>query len=418
MQRLALVSSLLFAVVVTAAGAAGPVTEVVDGRLVFASARGCASGLDLFTMRPNGTGVRRLTSTCFAGKPAWSSDGRAIAYVSAQDGGSSIYTMRFDGSNPQRVTAQDVNASDPAWSPDSSRIAFTSRPPDGSVAVDVIDADGGNLRVLRTDGYASHPSWSLDGTRIAFQAFAPPPDGRSHIWTMKADGTDVTDLATGWTPAWSPDGGRIAFVTYDGNEIDTVRPDRSDLRTVVSDLPVESADSDLPAPAWSPDSSRLVYDTQVSSTDPASDREIFGVSVDGGAATRLTVMAGFDGQTSWQPLAGAVEVGPDLVAIAPGQAQTLVLGPPHSDTARACRLRPLRLRVAVTDGDGHRVRGATVLARGARVRPARIATGTTGIARLTLHPNARLRRGTVRITLSTSRAPASTRSMVVPVRCG
>ncbi|MGH2458605.1 MAG: TolB family protein, partial [Chloroflexota bacterium] len=59
------------------------------------------------------------------------------------------------------------------------------------------------------------PAWSPDGGRIAYSA--SESNGTPEIFTMNADGTDVTQLTTDSAqhlfPVWSPDGGRIAFST-------------------------------------------------------------------------------------------------------------------------------------------------------------------------------------------------------------
>ena len=58
--------------------------------------------------------------------PAWSPDGRKIAFVSDRDGNSEIYVMNADGSGQRRLTRNPAYDADPAWSPDGRTIAFVT----------------------------------------------------------------------------------------------------------------------------------------------------------------------------------------------------------------------------------------------------------------------------------------------------
>jgi TolB protein len=59
-------------------------------------------------------------------RPAWSPDGRRIAFASARDGNSEIYVMNADGSSPVRLTEHPEQDDFPAWSRDGRRLAFVS----------------------------------------------------------------------------------------------------------------------------------------------------------------------------------------------------------------------------------------------------------------------------------------------------
>ncbi len=60
--------------------------------------------------------------------PAWSPDGRRIAFESDRDGNDEIYVMNADGSGVTRLTDNDAIDRSPAWSPDGRRIAFDLHP--------------------------------------------------------------------------------------------------------------------------------------------------------------------------------------------------------------------------------------------------------------------------------------------------
>jgi TolB protein len=93
---------------------------------------------------------RRRFSTGYA--PAWSPDGRAIAFVVARVGDAQIYVAKPDGSGARRLTAGPGTFILPTWAPDSSAIAFMNI--SGSdLAVTVMKADGsGARRLLSTTG--------------------------------------------------------------------------------------------------------------------------------------------------------------------------------------------------------------------------------------------------------------------------
>jgi len=91
--------------------------------------------------------------------PAWSPDGRRIAFAAERDGNTDIYTMNTDGTDERRLTTDPGLDDDPEWSPDGRRIAFTSEM-DGNTDIWVMDADGSNKERLTSDPAIDlDPSW-------------------------------------------------------------------------------------------------------------------------------------------------------------------------------------------------------------------------------------------------------------------
>jgi Tol biopolymer transport system component len=165
------------------------------GRLVF------SSGYRIYTVRPNGTGLRRIggAGTYDAWDPAWSPAGGAIAFTL----NGRIYRMRPDGSRQQRLGVGDHAD----WSPNGRRIVFTVWQTNGRGDVYVMNADGSNRRRLMNTPRAdeSRPAWSPGGAKIAFQR------GRS-VWLMDRDGSDQRRIARNASaPAWSPGGSFLTF---------------------------------------------------------------------------------------------------------------------------------------------------------------------------------------------------------------
>jgi TolB protein len=194
----------------------------------------------------DGSSEIRLT---YGDNPVWSLDGQHIAFVSwGRDGNAEIYVIDPDGSNKTRLT-YDEEASNgaPAWSPDGKRIAFETKrfPPSfpiiGRRAVEVMNSDGSARRQIApgesdTFDEAASPAWSPDGLYIAFVGYSTIKvyDGdstgplhlhSSEIYLVKSDGTDLIQLTRTaekvkatrrpievCCPQWSPDGQRLAFL--------------------------------------------------------------------------------------------------------------------------------------------------------------------------------------------------------------
>ncbi len=100
---------------------------------------------DLFTMNADGTDQRNLTSSpgVLDQEPNWSADGRRIAFMSDRDGADfEVYTMRPNGSNVRQLTSNDAGEFHPNWSPDSGQITFTSIRDGGCPRSTSMDADG------------------------------------------------------------------------------------------------------------------------------------------------------------------------------------------------------------------------------------------------------------------------------------
>jgi Tol biopolymer transport system component len=167
---------------------------------------------DVWVMRADGSARRRVTQNpapdYFAG---WSPDGTRLVFTSDR-GGEDLWSIALDGTGERRLTNDPQPDWGASWSPDGRSIAFAGNA-QGNLEVEAIDPDGGGRHALTNDPERDYdPAWSPDGTRIAFTS---ERDGNANVYVMNADGsgvTQLTDSAFGdWRPAWSPDGMQIAF---------------------------------------------------------------------------------------------------------------------------------------------------------------------------------------------------------------
>ena len=112
-----------------------------------------------------------------------------------------------DGASMRLLTSGPWDDGEPAWTADRAMIAFTSdRGGQGTSGIYTMRADGSGIRRL-TSGWV--PRWSPDGTRVAFESGR---GGRAGVWVVNSDRTGMHRLGDGGHPLWSPDGRWLAYV--------------------------------------------------------------------------------------------------------------------------------------------------------------------------------------------------------------
>jgi TolB protein len=281
---------------------------------------------DLYLLNTDGSNSYQLTSLPgLETSPAWSPDGQLIAFVATQDSlhpndcaaaypelrcNFDIYTIRIDGSDLKRLTTSPTYDRGPAWSPDGKHIAFSSRKAGARFGyIYVMTRQGTNLTALTSGSNRdTAPAWSPDGRSIVFTRETCICDNGSDkskydLYVMAANGHNVRRLTNNdfdnVNPAWSPDGQSIAWIRADPNSQDApntlalMRPTGTNLVIL---QPTVSIAPGYP-PTWSPDSQQLIF---VSDAGPGLN--IYRINRDGTGLTQLTDGTAYFSAPAWSPI--------------------------------------------------------------------------------------------------------------------
>ena len=238
--------------------------------------------------------------------PAWSADGARLAYAGHYvsyyyDNAWSIDVTWADGSLGAEPVSDNLSKGGPAWSPDGKTIAFGWNNPPGSWSIYTVPAAGGSSTRLTNGGTLDYnPAWSPDGTKIAFESDLDP---NIEVYVMNADGSGVTRLTNDpgqdGEPAWSPDGAQIAFASTRAGPQDIwiMNADGSGAKNLsVSATGPAAYDA---SPAWSPDGTQLVF---ASTCSGCAQSDLYIINRDGSGLRRLTTNAGA-GHPAWRATA-------------------------------------------------------------------------------------------------------------------
>ena len=289
-------------------------TQAIETQIAFSSDRD--GNLEIYAIDTDGTNLVRLTNhPAMDTQPAWSTDGRKIAFTSNRRNGFSleIYVMNADGEQLMQLTTDHppaVNDESPSWSPDGTKIAFASNR-DESYDIYVMDTDGENpVQLTRGRAKEVTPCWSPDGMKIAFTSSDNVLN--SEIYVMDVDGENTDNLtqnpqALNKQPSWSPDGRRIAFESWAVGNHDIYVMD-ADGKNVVRLNDNFAWDA---FPAWSPDGEQIAF----TSLRNLMGEAIFVMNSDGSNVTQLTQGAnhGTVRWVSWRPVPFSVSLSEKLV---------------------------------------------------------------------------------------------------------
>jgi len=216
-----------------------------------------------------------------------------LLIVSNRSGSANIFLANADGSEVKNLTDSKFLNTNPAWSPDGKKVAFASDR-DGDMSLYVMDADGKNATRLTKDHGDRLPSWSADGKTIAF---CRRTESGSQICSVPAAGGDAKEIGDGdgWDPAFSPDGKKIAFTSMrdgDGFRLYVMDADGKNVKKLTE----KPNPYGYVYPAWSPDGKKISW------TDHTDDGlQLFVADADGKNAKQVTKLGGVATYSAWSP---------------------------------------------------------------------------------------------------------------------
>lgn len=264
-------------------GRPGPIaySKIVPGETEYGHAGGLFAHPPLLGQSP-----RRLTENPTDGSPAYSANGRLIAFESLRNtpdagekGGSHIFVMRSDGSGVRQLTrGEGFSDSNPSFSPNGRIVVFQRyRPSRRATHIFSVRVGGGGLRQLTRGRSAdSEPTYSPNGRWIAFVSNRRRggPNGGGDIFSMRPNGRHVRLLVGGpdrdFGPDVSPDGRRIAFASNrdgTGANVFVKRIGRRPrLRQVTHGNGTCSTDRCYTDPSWAPNGQQIAVWRRTDST--------------------------------------------------------------------------------------------------------------------------------------------------------
>ena len=283
------------------------------GQIAFSSDQ--TGVMQIYLIRIDGSGLQQITNLPDgACQPTWSPDGRKLAFISPclrkQDAywGSKIYSLEIDSNmppTPMPIPSDAAGDYDPAWSPDGKYIAFTSMRDSRLPHIYLLDLEKEETILLSDmDMRERQPAWSPDGKLIAYIR----EQNLTQIWLMPPDGINperfslsgpINDLY----PAWSPDGNFIIF-TQMKNDVripslagmrlqdkNTYNEYTIPLRNQTSIGPISSA-------KYSPDGYWIVYE----GWPDGINHDIFIMTSSGLNPIQLTNYSSMEFSPAWRPL--------------------------------------------------------------------------------------------------------------------
>jgi TolB protein len=224
--------------------------------------------------------------------PAWSPDGKRIAYVSFENKRAIVYVHSLvEGKRQVLANFRGTNAA-PAWSPDGTRLAVSlSR--DGLSQIYYINSDGSNVRrVTQSAGIDTEPCFSPDGQWLYFTS---DRGGSPQIYRMPANGGDAErisfDGSYNATPRISPDGKSLAYISRNEGRFQIALLDLASKQVRM----LTDGDRDE-SPSFSPNGRMILYASEIEGRGVLS-----AVSADGSVRQRLSVTVGDIREPAWGP---------------------------------------------------------------------------------------------------------------------
>ncbi|MGR8953282.1 MAG: Tol-Pal system beta propeller repeat protein TolB, partial [Gammaproteobacteria bacterium] len=224
--------------------------------------------------------------------PAWSPDGRKVAYVSFERKTAAIYVQTLASGQRTKVAEfRGINGA-PSWSPDGTRLALTLSK-DGSPDIYVLNLlNNSLLKITHSTAIDTEPTWSPDGSRIVFTS---DRGGKPQLYMVSSQGGGEKRITFSGSynarASFSPDGKNIAMVHGNGN----------DYRIAVMDLAsgsinvLTSGPTDE-SPSFAPNGDMILYASQ-----RGSGGFLAAVSIDGKMQQKLIFESNAVREPAWAP---------------------------------------------------------------------------------------------------------------------
>jgi TolB protein len=302
------------------------------GRIAFTRFVEATESFEIFSVRPDGTGLMQITSNPgrAAFEPDWSPDGQRIAFDSDRiDDEVHVFVADWDGDHVAQLTSGPGFHGGPAWSPDGASIAIEADWNDypdhyGLWIIPSSDTDGVTVdEAIRVTAPAAdtyfdvEPQFSPDGKRLVFTRLKgcdPHTTGRlafnpagciQALFTVGIGGTGLAQLTPWGMKAsyadFSPTGRLITFDSCDTGQVGctgdiyTARSDGTRLTRLTHTSTTTADVFELAQnPSWSPDGSRIVYTHWIHGTTT-----IESIRADGTDVRTVIPEGGFQNRADW-----------------------------------------------------------------------------------------------------------------------
>jgi len=224
--------------------------------------------------------------------PAWSPDGKRLAYVSFENKKPVVYIHTLADGKRHVVANFKGSNSAPAWSPDGNRLAVVlSR--EGGSQMFLINPDGSGLRRLASSSAIdTEPRYSPDGQWIYFTS---DRGGTPQIYRMPATGGEPQRVtfegSYNVSPRISPDGKTLAYITRNDSKFQVALLDLTSRQVQI----LTDSDRDE-SPSFSPNGRMILLATVINERGVLS-----AVSADGRVKQRLSTTAGDVREPAWGP---------------------------------------------------------------------------------------------------------------------
>jgi len=224
-----------------------------------------------------------------------------IFFCSSMAGNWDVWSMKPDGTELREITSTPEDERSPAVSPDGREILFV----DQNRGISMMEADGSNRRTIPLPiGIYGQPAWKPDGQGIVFVKYRVLPADESEIWFMKRENGAWREPERISTfppmrlyPSFSPDGTKLLYTEFHRDKLLGVVEEIGVLDLAkhtfqrITDHAADSFDA-----VWSPAGEEIAY-----TSNKAGNYDVWLFSSKSGKHRPLTACPGFDGEAAWSP---------------------------------------------------------------------------------------------------------------------